>query len=410
MDPMQGLRVQQAQATLKGALSEQQRQGLEFYGKAALAVDEMPDGPQKQAAWQRVMQRHSADHPGEQVTPEEMDYRTGPKLMAAQAGQYLDPRKSQMIDLNLEKTRAETKALQQKDVLSETVSGILNETLKPSSPAASQEPRLQPQSYNGQAPQNPLLIQTAEGQPQAVEAPSQNMVDTPLGQMPADKASKLGFALALGGKGEAGKMFNDPATLGRAGTNENDKNEIAATNQMGTLNAIKQAYDAKFLNIPNRFKLWGSGLISKFGQISPKDSQDLKEYTEFRQSSWHNLNRVLKDLSGTAVTENEMQRQLLDQPNPGQGIADGDYPKEFETKLKGQLRFATSAIARARYLRNKGFKGKPWEAGIGVDDMPRIINDRGQEIEQQLRQANPKADPMDLQQETARRVKQEFGI
>lgn len=119
---------------------------------------------------------------------------------------------------------------------------------------------------------------------------------------------------------------------------------------------------------------------------------------------------MLKDLSGTAVTENEMQRQLLDLPNPGKGITDGDSPPDFEAKLNGAIKFQRSAIARARYLRSQGFTGKPWEAGIALEDVPGLIDKRGAEIENQLKQANPNADPMAIQKATRNAIKQEFGI
>lgn len=59
---------------------------VEWYGKQASAVDQM-QGPQREAAWQRIISKHGA----EGLTPEEMDPMTGPKLMMAQAGQFVDP-------------------------------------------------------------------------------------------------------------------------------------------------------------------------------------------------------------------------------------------------------------------------------------------------------------------------------
>jgi hypothetical protein len=79
------------------------RQEVEWYGKQAMAVDQMPDGPQRQAVWQRIVQKHGADG----LTPEEMDHRTGPKIMAAQAGQFFDQRDSRIKDLEIQKTQAQ---------------------------------------------------------------------------------------------------------------------------------------------------------------------------------------------------------------------------------------------------------------------------------------------------------------
>jgi hypothetical protein len=252
--------------------------------------------------------------------------------------------------------------------------------------------------------------------PPSPAAPAQaqpDLVDTPLGKMTKLRAQRLGLGLSLAGKGDAGKLLVDAASsnaLDKAASTQNDKEELAATGQLATLNNIKNAFDAKYLNIPNRISLWGKALQEKLGTLNADDQKDLAGYTQFRQASWHNLNRILKDLSGTAVTQNEMDRQLLDQPNPGQGFGDGDSPTEFATKLRGEMAFAHSAIARSRWLRTKGFTGKPWESGVSIDDMPAIIKERGDELYQQLQQANPKADPTQLQQSVQKNLKKEFGI
>lgn len=179
---------------------------------------------------------------------------------------------------------------------------------------------------------------------------------------------------------------------------------------MAVLDDIKNSFDSSYLNIPNRFRLWGTALKDNFGTLSEKDQQDLAGYTRFRQTTWQNLNTVLKQLSGTAVTENEMKRQLEVQPNAGTGVADGDSPTEFATKVRGQMAFAQSAIARARWLRKQGFTGAPWEAGVPVEAMPSLIKKRGDELLEQYQQQNPKADPSALKSAVKRDLKQEFGI
>lgn len=53
-------------------------------GKIADAVEQL-QGPQRQAAWQRVLTQFGSDD----MTPEERDPMTGPALLRAQAGMYL---------------------------------------------------------------------------------------------------------------------------------------------------------------------------------------------------------------------------------------------------------------------------------------------------------------------------------
>ena len=79
------------------------QQDVENMGKRAMAIDAMADGPQKQAAWQRIVQSHGADG----LSPEELDYRTGPKMMAAQAGLFRDPMDVEAKRLEMDYKRAQ---------------------------------------------------------------------------------------------------------------------------------------------------------------------------------------------------------------------------------------------------------------------------------------------------------------
>ena len=79
------------------------RADVEWYGKQALAVDQM-EGPQRAAAWQRIIARHGVDG----LTPEELDPATGPKIMMAQAGQWVDPMQQRMQEAKLGLIQAQT--------------------------------------------------------------------------------------------------------------------------------------------------------------------------------------------------------------------------------------------------------------------------------------------------------------
>lgn len=81
-------------------------QQVQMFGKQAGAVDQM-EGPQRAAAWQSVIARHGADG----LTPEELDPITGPKLLMAQAGQFIDPLDRQEKQLGIQKTQAEINKL-----------------------------------------------------------------------------------------------------------------------------------------------------------------------------------------------------------------------------------------------------------------------------------------------------------
>lgn len=78
------------------------RQQVEWFGNAASAVERL-QGPQRAAAWQRVVARHGADG----LSPEELDPMTGPQMLMAAAGKWRDPRDDQMRDLDLQMKQAQ---------------------------------------------------------------------------------------------------------------------------------------------------------------------------------------------------------------------------------------------------------------------------------------------------------------
>ena len=284
-------------------------------------------------------------------------------------------------------------------------------------PPAPQQGGLLQQSAPGNA-LSPGIQLTAGGAPNVVQPQPQAalpdpIADTPLGPMPSSKARMLGFGLAYQGKGEAGKMFNEAGTqakLSKGADTENDKTEIGLTNQIGRLKEIASSYDPNFLKGTTQLGMWGRQLASKWATLPEKDQTELYKYATFRKDAASNLNKVLKEVSGTAVTESEMGRMLNELPNAGTGAFDGDDPVTFKAKMDRTVEAVGLAIARARHLRNQGFQGKPWESGIPIEGMRAVINQRAQQIEGQIKQANPSlAKPMlDAQVDAA--VKKEFGI
>lgn len=95
---------QQRQFENARATKQDQNAEIEAYGRRATAVDQMTDPNQRAAAWKMILARHGTNG----LSPEELDPVTGPKLMAAQAGQFLDPLKRQTDEAQLALIRAQT--------------------------------------------------------------------------------------------------------------------------------------------------------------------------------------------------------------------------------------------------------------------------------------------------------------
>ena len=399
-----------------------QQQDVERLGKAAFAIDQMPDGPQRQAAWTRWVQAHGADG----LSPEEMDHRVGPRLAAAQAGLYNDPMQKQMQQTDMALKQAQIGALNRKaepDPIDQFILGRLRGAgAAPAAPAPGQPapPAIIPQSFDGQGPMPGGVQLIADQQPAQGGAPQGDMVETPYGRMPRDEAQSLAGSMLLSPKySAAGRAILDSISKGsdvgmsKPAANQLDERTISAASTLGRLQEIKRQFKPEFQQIPTKMKMLGASWGAAFGgNLNPEMQKQLQDYASYRATAFDNFNQLLKELSGTAVSAQELARQKIVQPNPGEGLLDGDDPVTLQSKMNQGERIAKAAIARMNYMRNQGlqFNKDTAEQFMRLEDLPQVIEHRGAQIEQELRQQNPKADPQALEQETKRRLKQEFGI
>lgn len=404
-------------------------------GDMAFAIQNMPDtDPAKAAAWSRYLKAFGdGNH-----TPEELDHRTGPKIAAAAAGKFIDQRERQLMDIKIAGAQsdlsnapierrykeAQIKALEQKtdDPIGQLLAERMRGMNKPQQPSAPQAPMLQPQSFDGQGvmPGGVQLIadqQTA--QPQAPSIPDSNVIDTPFGQMSRDEARSLAGPMLLNPKySAAGKAILDSldktgGEMSKPAATHLDERTISAASTLGRLQEIRKQFKPEFQQIPERLKLMGASWGAAMGaKVNPQMQKQLQEFAAYKATAFDNFNQLLKELSGTAVSASELSRQKIVQPNPGEGLFDGDDPITLMSKVSQGEKIAKSAMARMNYMRSRGlqFNKDTAEQFMRLEDVPAAIDKRGAQIEQQLRQANPKASPQSLEQETAKQLKREFGI
>jgi hypothetical protein len=283
---------------------------------------------------------------------------------------------------------------------------------------------LQPAVANdGVMPGGVTKTQSVAPTPQAPRPPAQaeqDMVSTPWGRMPRDKARRLGgAALLIPGKEDVGKVLLEAAGpanagLGKEARNEVDKKEINTGEYIARLNSIKTKYDPSFQQIENRLGLkWAEWMDSfKAGQkaVSPEQRTALAKFSQYRQEALANMNQYIKEITGAAMTDAEAKRIIAALPNPGQGLFDGDSPTVFKAKLDNALKSSQLAVVRYRYLRSNGFSGPIDQSNFSLDNMQSVIEKRGAELEQGIRQQMPKIDPQSLQGEVAARLRKEFGL
>lgn len=253
--------------------------------------------------------------------------------------------------------------------------------------------------------------------------PSTNPADIISSRSPTEQ---LAFALTLQkDPAKAAALLQEwanPQALAKPTHHDLDKAQIGHVNLLGSLKEISKQLDPKFLRGYDKLGYEVDDFRSKWlppkYQPSPEATADLQKYQAFRATAMNNVNTRLKELSGTAVTESEMNRIMRELPDPGTGPFSGDSPPTFKAKMDNGIRLSSLAVARFNYLRANGFavptpaqlKDPNFVFPIGVDDMPGIIQKRGDQLQQEILKANPKSEKAVIEQAVGERLKQEFGI
>ena len=288
-------------------------------------------------------------------------------------------------------------------------------------------PNIRPQSAPVEQQADPNFIQAqAQVAPQPMPqvppqtAPQRDMVDLPgIGKVDVDTAKALAFNYARKGNTAAAKMIEEAigSGLDKTARTELDKTRINLTNQLGRLNEIERQFNPSYQQAGTQLDMLFKAASEKMGgTLSPKNMQALQKFHTYRSTTFGHFNQMLNELSGTAVSYQEFRRIKAQLPNPGTGFAngilDGHSPSEFQARLGQAKRDVSLALARANFMAAHGFRGdkEAMAAAMPLDAVPRVIEQRGQMLEQQLRQQFPQANPKDIQNRVDQQLRQEFGI
>lgn len=288
-------------------------------------------------------------------------------------------------------------------------------------------PQQQPPPWLQQAQYLPVGSPAPNGAqpgPQQPTAPEQDMVQTPNGLMPREEARRLGNAMLMSPKYSAiGKEFldaarddNAPPGFTKPTNNALQERQFNTTEQLARLRGIEQSWKPEYQEVETRLGFKWNSLLDKFSatrkSLTPQQRQQLASYTASRAEALGNLNLYIKEITGAAMTIPEAERIKKAQPNPGEGIFDGDSPIEFDAKMKANIRMSKMALARYNYLTKNGFKGDvdAMSREIPLEGMGNIIQQRTQSLLQQSLSQNPGLTPQDVQPIVQQRLRAEFGI
>lgn len=193
-----------------------------------------------------------------------------------------------------------------------------------------------------------------------------------------------------------------PGELTRATTNKLQETIVNAQDKLDRLNATAATYKPEYLQARGFLKAGATKLIDKLGgDVSPEDRKFFDDYTEFRANAQRDINSTIKELAGSAVTGNELQRTQKEAPN------DNDSPIEFESKLRAQAKFVKRAILRSNYALKNGIGTKSVDELsklIPLEAVDAIYESRVNDIFEQLGGTD------EVRAEAIKRANQEFGL
>lgn len=187
---------------------------------------------------------------------------------------------------------------------------------------------------------------------------------------------------------------------------------ISGRDQLSRLQVIKSEFKPEWAQFQPRAGLAWSAFKDKIGALDPSKKAELAAFTRWRSDSFDHLNQILKDMAGTAVTPNEMERQLRALPNPGEGVFDGDGPTEYMSKLDAATQRMTNAVYRYNYALKHGLNPLDTKTKMdeNLDAVPEFIDSVGAQIEEQVKAENPGMAQDAIDAEVAQRLQNEFGM
>lgn len=310
-------------------------------------------------------------------------------------------------------------------------------------PAPQPPPPIQPRRMSDEVqPEDPMLIPTqavtppsapvpaAPASPPAAEPPK--MVQTTRGPMTPQQAREFGTRMLIDPELRAvGQSYikqadaiEEAGGLTNGAKTEVDKTLVSAVGSLGRVMDLAKDFDPKYLKIAYRGKQAWNDVYSKFGDLSPEAEADQNRYVQFRSEAVRHVSTLLKELSGAAVTQQELDRALLAEPNAGSGgwldVFAADGPTKFKAKLEASIQFSRKAIARANYLRNaKGFSPEQIAQAVKDGSISKAMSLNGidaeyrrmsNEFRDRFKAENPKSSDEEIRNRVKAQLKGVFGI
>lgn len=221
------------------------------------------------------------------------------------------------------------------------------------------------------------------------------------GQRPYEKPDDFGFSVqspdgTVISYGKGGAPIQKPTA------NDLEKKIVQGGEMMGRLRDMQGRFDEQYLTYQGQADNWFNTMKEKAGiGLSPEAQQKVTEYSAFQRDVTNNLSLYLNQLSGAAISPQEGERIAKSLPNMD------DSPTKFKAKMGATMRDISKAQARAKWALQNGVGQNPWEADAKFNES---VQQRGEQLAQQVRQKNPRATDDEIKRAVANQLKMEFGF
>jgi hypothetical protein len=186
---------------------------------------------------------------------------------------------------------------------------------------------------------------------------------------------------------------------------EQDLETSVINNQemLARLGEIENTFNSEFMTYKGAAKAEAFRQMEKAGvPLTGERKAYLADYTVVRQNLGDNLAQYVKAQSGTAASEPEQKRLSNNLPN------EDDSPTQYMAKAKNKIDQLKAVNARFNYLRYHGIPLTEGIAKYGMDKVPDLIQERGEELEKEA--AASGAPPDQIEAQVNEILKLEFGL
>jgi hypothetical protein len=192
-----------------------------------------------------------------------------------------------------------------------------------------------------------------------------------------------------------------------------EKEAMQSSSSIQRMSQIQQGFKPEYLQFAPRLSAGWAALKEKGGgSLSPGDQRFLQDFSAWSRGAIEEVNTYIQQKTGAAMGVQESQRLMKGVPNPGQGLFDGDSPTQFKAKLDDTIKQLKLVEARSLYALRNGLSlmGANGEPVVPLSAMPKIMDERGLQIEQQVRRQFPNLNAKELKQMVVKQLGVEFGI